>query len=35
MVGKAADAEGHGNASFHGRYFHAYIKNRYDYRRIA
>jgi hypothetical protein len=23
------------NASSHGRYFHAYIKNRYDYRRIA
>jgi hypothetical protein len=23
------------SASSHGEYFHAYIKNRYDYRRIA
>jgi len=23
------------NARSHGKYFHAYIKNRYDYRRIA
>ena len=23
------------NASLHGKYFHAHIKNRYDYQRIA
>jgi hypothetical protein len=30
-----SDYNGLMSASSHGEYFHAYIKNRYDYRRIA
>jgi hypothetical protein len=31
----ASEYDGLMSASSHGEYFHAHIKNRYDYRRIA